>query len=374
MSKRVINFYAGPAGLPLPALERAQKELIDFAGSGMSVMEISHRAKEYDAVHEEALALVRELMGIPSNYKVLLLQGGAHLSFGMIPLNLLRGGRKADYILTGNWAEKAYKEAKLVGGDNVRVAATTKEQKFARLPFASELKIGDDSTFVHFTSNNTVEGTQWHEFPKTDKPYVCDMSSDIMWRPFDVSQFGLIYAGAQKNLGPSGVTLVIVRDDFLEMCEAQDLPSYLRFKIHAEKNSLYNTPPTFGIYILRNVLAYNKEIGGLKAIEANNRKKGELLYGCIDRHAGFYRPFVTEKAHRSLMNVDFFLPSDELTDTFVKEAKASGMVGLKGYRDIGGIRVSTYNAVTVQNVETLVSFMEDFVKKNAGKASALASA
>lgn len=374
MSKRVINFYAGPAGLPLPALERAQQELLDFAGTGMSVMEISHRAKEYDAVHEEALALVRELMNIPANYKILLLQGGAHLSFGMIPLNLLRGGRTAGYILTGNWAEKAYKEAKLVGGERVRVAASTKDSKFARLPYAHELNIGDDASYVHFTSNNTVEGTQWHEFPKTDKPYICDMSSDIMWRPFDVRQFGMIYAGAQKNLGPSGVTLVIVRDDFLEMCEASDLPSYLRFKIHAEKNSLYNTPPTFGIYILRNVLAYNKEIGGLAAIEANNRRKGELLYGCIDRHAEFYRPFVTEKAHRSLMNVDFFLPTDELTDAFVKEAKAAGMVGLKGYRDVGGIRVSTYNAVTVQNVETLVAFMEDFAKKHADKAAAIASA
>ncbi|HNX30641.1 MAG TPA: 3-phosphoserine/phosphohydroxythreonine transaminase [Holophaga sp.] len=364
MTNRVINFYAGPAGLPLEPLKRAQDELLDFAGTGMSVMEISHRAKEYDAVHEEALSLVRELMGLPSNYKVLLLQGGAHLSFGMIPLNLLRGGRKADYILTGNWAEKAYKEAKLVGGDNVRVAASTKDEKFARLPKASELKIGADSAYVHFTSNNTVEGTQWKDFPKTDKPYICDMSSDIMWRPFDPSQFGMIYAGAQKNLGPSGVTLVIIREDFLEMCEAQDLPSYLRFKIHAEKNSLYNTPPCFGIYILRNVLAYNKSIGGLKAIEANNLKKAEILYGCIDKHAGFFKPFVTEKADRSVMNVDFFLPTEELTASFVSEAKKNGMVGLKGYRDIGGIRVSTYNAVTVDNVKTLVGFMEEFVKKN----------
>jgi phosphoserine aminotransferase len=283
----------------------------------------------------------------------------------MIPLNLLRGGRKADYILTGNWAEKAYKEAKLVGGENVRVGGSTKEQKFARLPKASELNIGADSAFVHFASNNTVEGTQWHDFPKTDKPYICDMSSDIMWRPFDVSQFGMIYAGAQKNLGPSGVTLVIVRDDFLEMCEAQDLPSYLRFKIHAEKNSLYNTPPCFGIYILRNVLAYNKSIGGLTAIEANNRKKGELLYGCIDRHPHFFKPFVTEAADRSLMNVDFFLPTEDLTSAFVSEAKKARMVGLKGYRDVGGIRVSSYNAVTVANVETLVSFMEEFVKRNA---------
>lgn len=364
MTNRVINFYAGPAGLPLPALERAKEELLDFAGSGMSVMEMSHRSKEYDAVHEEALALVRELMGLPANYKVLFLQGGAHLSFGMIPLNLLRGGRKADYILTGNWAEKAYKEAKLVGGENVRVGASTKDEKFARLPKASEYKIGADSSFVHFTSNNTVEGTQFKDFPKTDKPLICDMSSDIMWRPFDVSNFGMIYAGAQKNLGPSGVTLVIVRDDMLEMCEAQDLPSYLRFKIHAEKNSLYNTPPCFGIYILRNVLAYNKSIGGLKAIEANNLQKGELLYGCVDKHAGFFKPFVTEKADRSMMNVDFFLPTEELTASFVSEAKKAGMVGLKGYRDIGGIRASIYNAVTVDNVKTLVRFMEEFVKKN----------
>jgi len=195
-------------------------------------------------------------------------------------------------------------------------------------------------------------------------PYIADMSSDIMWRPFDVTPFGLIYAGAQKNLGPSGVTLVIIRDDFLEKCEAQDLPSYLRFKIHAEKNSLYNTPPTFGIYILRNVLAYNKSIGGLKALEQANLKKAELLYGCIDKHAGFYRPFVTEKADRSVMNIDFFLPTEELTTAFVSEAKKNSMVGLKGYRDIGGIRISSYNAVTVANIETLVSFMQDFVKKN----------
>lgn len=365
MNERVINFYAGPAGLPLPALERAQKELINFAGTGMSVMEISHRAKEYDAVHEEALSLVRELLNLPSNYKVLFLQGGAHLSFGMIPLNLFRNGRKADYILTGNWAEKAYKEAKLVGGENIQIAGSTKDLKFNRLPKASEINIRPDASFVHITSNNTVEGTQWKNFPKTNGiPLIADMSSDMMWRPFDVTPFGLIYAGAQKNLGPSGVTLVIVRDDILEQCEAQDLPSYLRFKIHAEKNSLYNTPPTFGIYILRNVLAYNKSIGGLKAIETNNLKKGELLYGCIDKYSDFYKPFVTEKEDRSLMNVDFFLPNDELTATFVSEAKKNNMVGLKGYRDVGGIRVSTYNAVTVDNVKVLVEFMENFVKKN----------
>jgi len=366
MSKRTINFYAGPAGLPLPALERAKEELVDFAGTGMSVMEISHRSKEYDAVHEEALSLTRELMGVPDNYKVILLQGGAHLSFGMIPLNWLRGDLKADYINTGNWAEKAYKEAKLVGGEErVRLAGSSKAQNYARLPKASELTIHPDSAFVHFTSNNTVEGTQWQEFPETGGiPYVCDMSSDIMWRKFDVSKFAMIYAGAQKNLGPSGVTLHIVSDAFLAQAKAADLPSYLRYQLHAEKNSLYNTPPTFGIYILRNVLAYNKSIGGLAAIEANNRKKGALLYGCIDKHEGFYKPFVTEKADRSMMNVDFFLPTEELTAAFVSGAKKENMVGLKGYRDVGGIRASIYNAVTVENVETLVAFMDEFAKKN----------
>lgn len=365
MTKRAINFYAGPAGLPLPALERAQAELLDFAGTGMSVMEMSHRSKEYDAVHEEALSLVRELLDLPPNFKVILLQGGAHLTFGMIPLNLLQGDRKADYILTGNWAEKAYQDARLIAGDRVRIAGSTKDAHYSRLPKASELSFQKDSAFVHFTSNNTVEGTQFKEWPNTGGiPYICDMSSDIMWRPFDVSPFGLIYGGAQKNLGPSGVTLLIMRDDFLDMCEDEHLPSYLRFRIHAEKNSLYNTPPTFGIYLLRNVLAHNKAIGGLKVMEEQNRRKAGILYGCIDRLASFYRPFVTEVPDRSIMNVDFFLPTEELTDRFVKEAKENGMVGLKGYRDIGGIRASLYNAVSVENVESLVAFMEAFAAKN----------
>ncbi|HPS79785.1 MAG TPA: 3-phosphoserine/phosphohydroxythreonine transaminase [Thermoanaerobaculaceae bacterium] len=364
MAKRVINFYAGPAGLPLPALERAQAELLDFSGTGMSVMEISHRSKEYEAVHNEAIALVKELLGLPSNYHVILIQGGGHLQFGMLPMNLLFKGRGADYICTGTWAEKAYKEGKIVAGELARCAATTKDEKFARLPNPGEIKINPESVYVHFTSNNTVEGTQFHAWPQTGGiPLVCDMSSDFMWKPFDVSPFGLIYAGAQKNLGPSGVTVVIIRDDILQQCLDKELPSYLRYRIHVEKNSLYNTPPTFGIYILRNVLAHNKAIGGLDAIHRNNLRKAELLYGCIDRHAGFYRPFVTVKEHRSTMNVDFFLPTPEQDDAFVKAAKAAGMVGLKGYRDVGGIRVSMYNAVSVANVETLVAFMEEFVSK-----------
>jgi phosphoserine aminotransferase len=361
---RVINFYAGPAGLPLPPLERAQKELLDFAGTGMSVMEISHRAKEYDAVHNEAISLTRELLGVPENYKILLLQGGGNLQFGMLPMNLLHGGRVADYIVTGNWAKKAWKEAQIVNKDATKLAASTESEQFRRLPTQGELKLTPNAAYVHFTSNNTVDGSQWHEFPKTGSvPLACDMSSDFMWRKFDLAPFGFIYAGAQKNLGPSGVTVVIIRDDLLAQCR-EDLPSYLRYKIHTDKNSLFNTPPCFAIYILRNVLDYNKSIGGLDAIEKNNREKGRLLYGCIDKHAEFYRCHVTVKEHRSLMNVTFRLPSEELDAKFVAESKKAGMVGLKGYRDVGGIRVSMYNAVTVDNVKTLVSFMEEFVRVN----------
>jgi len=361
---RVINFYAGPAGLPRPALERAQKELLDFENTGMSVMEISHRAKEYDAVHEEAISLTKELLNLPSNYKVLLLQGGGNLQFAMLPLNILHGGRTADYIVSGTWAKKAYKEAKIVCGDAAKLAASTEEENFSRLPYQRELKLNPNAAYVHFTSNNTIYGTQYNDFPETGSvPLACDMSSDMMWRPFDVKRFGFIYAGAQKNLGPSGLVLAIIRDDFLAQCR-DDIATMLRYKIHAEKNSLYNTPPCFSIYILRNVLAYNKSIGGLAAVEKNNQEKGRLLYGCIDRNKDFYRPIVKEPAHRSLMNIVFRLPTEDLDAKFVSEAKKQGMIGLKGYRDLGGVRVSTYNAVTVDNVKTLVAFMEEFVKNN----------
>ncbi len=365
MSHRVINFYAGPAGLPLPALERAQAELLDFMGTGMSVMEISHRAKEYDAVHNEAIALVKELLAVPDNYKVLLLQGGGNLQFAMLPMNLLHSGRKADYIVTGSWAKKAFKEAKAVAGEAARVIATTEAEKFKRLPRPDEVKVNADAAYVHFCSNNTIYGTQWKTFPETGGiPLACDMSSDFMWRPFDVKPFGFIYAGAQKNLGPSGLVVAIIRDDVLAMC-SDKLPSMLQYRIHADKNSLFNTPPCFSIYILRNVLAYNKSIGGLAAIEKNNREKGRLLYGCIDAHPEFYKAYVTAPEDRSFMNADFNLPSEELDAAFVAEAKKNGMVGLKGYRDLGGIRVSMYNAVTVDHVKTLVAFMEEFARKHA---------
>ncbi len=365
MSHRVINFYAGPAGLPLPALERAQAELLDFENTGMSVMEISHRAKEYDAVHNEAIALVKELLAVPANYKVLLLQGGGNLQFAMLPMNILHSGRKADYVVTGSWAKKAFKEAKIVAGDAARCIATTEPDKFKRLPRPEEIKINPDAAYVHICSNNTIYGTQWKSFPATGAiPLAADMSSDFMWRPFDVAPFGFIYAGAQKNLGPSGLVVAIIRDDFLALC-SDKLPSMLQYKIHADKNSLYNTPPCLSIYILRNVLAYNKSIGGLAAIEKNNREKGRLLYGCIDKYPAFYKAYVTVPDDRSFMNVDFNLPSEEMDAAFVSEAKKAGMVGLKGYRDLGGIRVSMYNAVTVDNVKTLVAFMEEFAKKHA---------
>jgi phosphoserine aminotransferase len=365
MTHRVINFYAGPAGLPLPALERAQAELLDFEGTGMSVMEISHRAKEYDAVHEEAIALVKELLSVPDNFKVLLLQGGGNLQFAMLPMNILHSGRKADYLITGQWAEKAYKEAKIVGGDAIRVIASTKEEGFRRLPRPEEIKVNPDAAYVHFCSNNTIYGTQWKSFPSTGGiPLACDMSSDFMWRPFDVQPFGLIYAGAQKNLGPSGLVVALIRDDFLAMCSDQ-LPSMLQYKIHADKNSLYNTPPCLSIYILRNVLAYNKSIGGLAAIEKNNRLKGELVYGVIDKYPNLYKGYVTVPDDRSFMNIDFNLPSEEMDAEFVAEAKKNGMIGLKGYRSLGGVRVSMYNAVTVENVRTLVAFMEEFAARHA---------
>lgn len=364
MARQVINFYAGPAALPKQPLERARDEMLDFAGTGMSVMEISHRSKDYEAVHNEAIALTKELLSIPDNYKVLLLQGGGNLQFCMVPMNFLWGGRKAEYIDTGTWAKRAAKEATTWAKDQVKVIASTAAEKYRRLPEPGEYKVSPDAAYLHFTSNNTVEGTQFHTFPDAGSvPLVCDMSSDIMWRPFDVRPFGLIYAGAQKNLGPSGLVVVIIRDDMLAQVNPA-LPAMLKYSTHADANSLYNTPPTWSVYILRNVLAYNKSLGGLAAIEKANREKGALLYGCIDRHAGFYRPYVTEPAHRSLMNVDFHLPSEELDAKFVAEAKKAGMVGLKGYRDLGGIRVSMYNAITPDQVRVLVDFMEEFVRVN----------
>ncbi len=360
---RVINFNAGPAGLPQPALERARDELLDFQGSGMSIMEHSHRGKEYDAVHTEAISLLTELLRIPDTHQVLFLTGGASQQFAQVPMNFLPPGRGADYILTGVWSEKAYEEACTVG--QARIAATTAlpDKRHVRVPRQDELKLDAKAAYVHLTSNNTIYGTQWHTFPDVGAvPLVADMSSDFLWKPTDVSRFAFLYAGAQKNLGPSGVLIAVGRKDFIAQGR-KDIPKIFRYSTHAESNSLYNTPPTLAIYLVRNVLAWVKQVGGLAQLEQWNRQKGELLYGALDKHAGFYRAPV-ERESRSYMNVVFTLPTPELDEKFVSEAKKAGMVGLKGYRTVGGIRVSTYNAVTVDNVRTLVSFMEHFVRKN----------
>ena len=355
---RVHNFNAGPAALPLAALERARDELVDVSGSGMSVMEHSHRGKVYEAIHNEAIALVRELLGVSDAYEVLLLQGGATQQFAVVPLNLLKPGQSADYVVTGHWSKRAVAEAKPLG--TVRVAGSTEQNgKYPRVATDADLSLDPNAAYAHITSNNTIEGTQYHQFPRTGSvPLVADMSSDIMWRPLDVSQFGIIYAGAQKNLGPSGVTLVIVRKD-LVAAGRTDIPSIFQYQTHAKNNSLYNTPPTFGVYMLRNVLDWLKGLGGLRAMERINRQKADLIYGAIEARPDFYRSPV-DKGSRSTMNVVFNLPTPELEEEFVKAAQKQGMVGLKGHRSVGGIRASIYNAVPLEAVQALVALMHDF--------------
>jgi phosphoserine aminotransferase len=358
---RAHNFNAGPAGLPLPALERAARELIDFEGTGMSIMEHSHRGKAYEAVHNEAITLTRDLLGVPADYDVLFLQGGASLQFAQVPMNFLHPGKSADYIITGGWSEKAFQEAGRLG--TPRVAATTESNKrYTRIPKQAELKLDPAASYVHMTSNNTLFGTQWHWWPEVGEvPLVADMSSDFMWRKFDVSKFAMIYAGAQKNIGPSGVVVVLIKKSFLATAR-KDIPVILRYETHASNNSLYNTPPTFGIYLIRNVLAHTKEIGGLDVIEKHNRKKGDLLYAAFDAHPDFFRAPV-EKDSRSYMNIVFRLPTEEMEKKFVAEATKQGMIGLAGHRSTGGIRASTYNAVSYESVEKLVAFMDDFRKR-----------
>jgi len=358
---RVINFNAGPAGLPLAALERARDELLDFQGSGMSIMEHSHRGKDYEAVHHEAQALLTRLLGIPDTHTVVFSTGGAAMQFALVPTNFLKPGAVADYVITGGWAEKALDEAKLVG--QARVAATTRnaDGTFTRVPTQAEVRFDASAAYAHTTSNNTLFGTQFHTILDTGAvPHVCDMSSDFLWRPTDVSKFDLIYAGAQKNLGPSGVVVLVAKRAFLESAR-KDIPRVFRYQTHAEADSLYNTPPTLAIYLVRNVLAWMEGQGGLPAMEKRNRAKADALYGCLDALSGFYRAPV-EKASRSTMNVVFRLPSDELDAQFVADAKKAGMVGLKGHRLTGGIRASTYNAVSEADVNALVDFMKSFAK------------
>lgn len=363
MSKDVVNFNAGPAGLPKAALERAQRELVDFEGTGISIMEHSHRGKHYEQVHREAIALTKKLLQVPDTHDILFLQGGASQLFATVPMNFLQKDGSADYVITGTWSKKAIAEAKLLG--KAKVAGKGGEgESFTRIPAPSELTLDPAANYLHITSNNTIAGTQYQSFPTSlpGVPMVADMSSDIMWRPIDVSKFGLIYAGAQKNIGPSGVVLVIIEKSWMAKGRT-DIPTIFRFSTHAENESLYNTPPTFGIYLMRNVLAVLDGQGGLAAVEAVNRKKSAILYGAIDASGGYYRSPV-EVAARSHMNVVFRLPTEELENKFVKEAEAGDLIGLKGHRSVGGCRASIYNAVSVANVERLVSFMSDFRARN----------
>ncbi len=357
---RVYNFSPGPCTLPLPALEKAQAEFVDYNGTGMSIIESSHRGAEFKDVHAEAKALMRRVMGIPDNYHILFLGGGASLQFTMIPQNFIPAGGSADYINTGTWSKKAIKEASIVAEANV--AATSEADNFNWIPAQDELQLDPEAAYLHFTSNNTIFGTEFHKFPETDKPLICDMSSDIMSRPIDVSKFAMIYAGAQKNLGPAGVTVVIIRDDFAKTANS-GLPTMLAYDTHIDKDSMFNTPPAYGIYIIKLVQEWIVEQGGLEAIEAVNRQKAELLYGAIDNSGGYYRGTARGDS-RSRMNVTIRLSSEELEKKFIAEAATIGLNGLKGHRSVGGIRVSMYNAMPLAGIEKLVGFMDKFKAAN----------
>ena len=356
MTNRIYNFSAGPAVLPLAVLEEAQQNLLALPGVGMSVLEISHRSKPFDEIILGAEADIRKLAGISDDYHVLFLQGGASLQFSMVPLNLLPAGGKADYVITGVWSQKALKEAKRVGTANI--AATTEPENFDRIPRQEDLKLDPDAAYVHFTTNNTIHGTKWKYDPATGAvPLVADASSDILSRPIDVGKYALIYAGAQKNLAPAGVTLVIIRKDMLER-SPKDLHTMLNYNTHAKERSLYNTPPVFAIYVMRLVLKWLVEQGGLQVAQKRNEEKAKVLYDTIDS-SQFYRGHAKPDS-RSLMNVTFRLPSEELEKQFVGEAAKSGLDGLKGHRSVGGIRASIYNAFPKQGVDALAAFMKEF--------------
>ncbi len=356
---RVYNFNPGPAVLPVEVLEEAQRELLDYKGSGMSLLEASHRGKEYEAVHNEAIANIRQLLNLGDEYAVLFMQGGASGQFAMVPMNLLEEGKTADYINSGAWASKAVKEAKIIG--KVNVIADTSKDIPTRLPDPASLKFTPGAAYVHITSNETIAGTQWRTFPQTEAPLVADMSSDILSRPFDVKQFGLIYAGAQKNLGPAGVTLVIIRKDLAERV-SEKVPVIFRYKTHMEENSLYNTPPCFAIYIVALVTRWMLKQGGLEAVAKRNREKAAKIYEILD--TGHFYKATAVREYRSDMNITFRLPSEALEEKFVKEASAQKLKGLKGHRSVGGIRASIYNAFPMEGIDALAAFMKDFAAKN----------
>ncbi len=362
MSERIFNFSAGPAVLPEPVLKQAQRDLFALPGVGMSVLEISHRSAAFEQIIAEAEADLRKLVGIPDNYKVLFLQGGASLQFTMIPMNLLPKGASADYLLTGSWGQGAIKEAKKLG--TVREAATTADTNFNRLPKAEEIKLDPNAAYLHYTSNETIFGVEFNEEPVAGNvPLVCDMSSDFISRPIDVSKYGLIYAGAQKNAGPAGATIVIIREDLLDRVP-EGLPATLDYKNLAKNGSMYNTPPCFAIYICGLVFKWAlNEVGGLEKVQVQNREKAAVLYKAIDASDNYYRGHA-EADCRSQMNVTFRLPSEDLEKKFIKEATAAGLDGLKGHRSVGGLRASIYNAFPKAGVEKLVEFMANFQKNN----------
>ncbi len=357
--QRIFNFSAGPAVLPVPVLEEAQRDLVALPGVGMSVLEISHRSKTFEDILARTEADIRTLGGVPATHKVLFLQGGASTQFSMVPMNLLTSGKTADYIVTGGWAQKAVKEAQRVG--TVHIAGSTESENFARIPRQDELQLTSDAAYVHFTTNNTLFGTEWKGEPAVgDVPLVADTSSDMFSRPIDVARYGLIYAGAQKNLGPSGVTLVIIREDLLAR-SSKSLPTMLNYAVHAENGSMYNTPPCFGIYLMGLVVKWAIGQGGLPAMAALNQRKAGKLYAEIDR-SGFYRG-TADKSSRSMMNVTFRLPNEELEKAFVKQSTTAGLDGLKGHRSVGGMRASIYNAFPEDGIDALVAFMQEFERK-----------
>ena len=356
---RVFNFSAGPATMPVEVLEEAQQHLVDYHGSGMSIMEASHRGKEYSAVHEEAIANIKKLLSLNDDYQVLFLQGGASGQFAMAPMNLVPQGQVANYCSTGSWASKAIKEAK--GITSVHIAADTSKEEPARMPRQEEIDLSANAAYLHITSNETIGGTQIKTFPEVDAPLICDMSSDILSRPLDAEKFGLIYAGAQKNLGPAGVTLVILRKELAERAP-DTVPTMYRYKTHMDNNSLYNTPPCFSIYMVMLVTRWILKKGGLGVMEKENRDKASVLYDAIDS-TGFYRG-TADAAFRSDMNVTFRLPSEELEAAFIKEAVSAKFSGLKGHRSVGGIRASIYNAFPAEGVKALADFMAAFESKN----------
>ena len=359
MVKRNVNFNPGPAALPLEVLQKVQEELLDYQGTGMSIIESSHRSKEFEAINDQTIALVREVLGLSADYQVLFMGGGASTQFALLPMNFVPDGQLAAYADTGDFAFRALKECQIAA--RAHVAFSSKEAKYRRLPEMSEIKFPEDAAYLHICTNNTIEGTQYKEFPEIGKvPLVADMSSDIASRQIDYKKFSMFYAGAQKNLGPSGVTLVVIRDDFLARAR-KGLPTMLSYKTFVDHKSLFNTPPVFGIYIMKLVLEWIKNQGGLAGVEKINAAKKDLLYGAIDAAPDFYLG-TAEKASRSWMNVTMRLPDEEMENKFIANAKKEGLLGIKGHRSVGGIRFSIYNAVSLEDIKKTVDFMERFRK------------